>query len=247
MCVGHQQQAVIGCKLQGLFTSSSHQPEAGNPLLLLPLVKLLDYTPEWSYDWTLVVCKVSQVENRWCWPIIIWQSLLLLILSYSGGFPADVIYIHNKSAGTNLEIAFRVIALRYSTAEFLHNGSHILMPYAVCIIIMFDVCLRWSTNTLWIKDNIWPLLYEWPNRYCTWPIRGTFPICLFGDCNSLFSIYPAIQLQLVISAVPIISWESRTCLNQFHTCEMGVHWMDIWTIYCSSLCLCVLTTAASVH
>ena len=76
------------------------------------------------------------VKNRWCWPIIIWQSLLLLILSYSGGFPADVIYIHNKSAGTNLEIAFRVIALRYSTAEFLHNGSHILMPYAVSIIIV---------------------------------------------------------------------------------------------------------------
>ena len=74
-----------------------------------------------------------------------------------------LLYIHNKSAGTDLEIAFRVIALRYSAAEFLHNGSHILMPYAVSIIIMFDVEHKHTLK----KDNIWPLLYEWPNQYCT--------------------------------------------------------------------------------
>ena len=137
-------------------------------------------------------------------------------------------YIHNKSADTNLEVAFQVIALRYSAAEFLHNGSHILMPYAVSIIIIFDVCLRWSTNTLWIKTIF--------GRSC---MNGQIGIVLdlfvihflyaCGDCNSPFSIYPAIQLQLVISAVPITS-ERAVHVYQFHTCEMGVHWMNIWTI-----------------
>ena len=64
-----------------------------------------------------------------------------LLLSYTGGFPADVIYIHNKSAGINLEIAFRVIALQYSTAEFLHNGSHILAASDIVNSQCLQVCL----------------------------------------------------------------------------------------------------------